>query len=48
MHCALLQGSIRGTSIHLAGQQSSVVQQLVAAAAQGVHHSPAFDEVKIR
>uniref|UniRef100_A0A383VJR1 Uncharacterized protein n=1 Tax=Tetradesmus obliquus TaxID=3088 RepID=A0A383VJR1_TETOB len=37
-----------GTPIHLAGQQHSLVQQLVAAAAQGVRHSPAFDEVKIR
>ncbi|WIA21444.1 hypothetical protein OEZ85_000653 [Tetradesmus obliquus] len=39
---------LNGTPIHLAGQQHSVVQQLVAAAAQGVRHSPAFDEVKIR
>jgi hypothetical protein len=37
-----------GTAIHLAGQQLRVVQQLVAAATQGVQHSPAFDEVKLR
>jgi hypothetical protein len=43
-----LQGSSKGTHIHLAGQQSSVVQQLGADAAQGVQHSPAFDEVMIR
>lgn len=43
-----LQGSSRGTSIQLAGQQPSVVQQLLTAAAQGAQHSPAFGEIKIR
>ncbi|WIA21445.1 hypothetical protein OEZ85_000654 [Tetradesmus obliquus] len=34
-------------SLNLAGQQPSVVQQLVAAAAEGVQHRPAFNDLKI-
>jgi hypothetical protein len=39
---------IAALPIHLAGHQSGVVQQLMAAAAQSLQHSPAFDEVNLK